>query len=107
MSDVVRPIRPSEVEEARRVTIPEAVFAAFNTCIANKWRNGRALVLQDEVIAEILRRMPDVERHTIFHSGWLDVEGAYRDEGWTVVYDRPGYNESYAASFVFSARSKP
>jgi hypothetical protein len=50
--------------------------------------------------------MPDVERGEIFHRGWLDVEDAYRAEGWTVVYDKPGYNESYAASFTFSARSK-
>lgn len=29
--------------------------------------------------------------------GWLDLEDIYRDEGWTVEYDSPGYNETYEA----------
>lgn len=106
MSDeLTRPIKPSEVADVKRVTIPGQVFAAFNTCIANKLRGTEAVVPQDEVVAEIMRRIP-CDRHDIFTRGWLDVEDYYRAEGWTVEYDKPGYNESYQASFKFSTRSK-
>ncbi len=33
---------------------------------------------------------------------WLNVEELYRAQGWTVTYDKPGYNESYPATFTFA-----
>lgn len=108
MSDEnTKPIKPSEIVSAKRETIPGQVFAAFNTCIANAFRGKSAKVLQKDVIAEIMKRMPSVDRNEIFNGGWLDVEDVYRAEGWTVEYDKPGYNESYPATFTFSTRSKP
>jgi len=47
-----------------------------------------------------------VDRNKIFEMGWLDVEDAYRAQGWNVVYDRPGYCESYEASFIFTRGKK-
>lgn len=34
---------------------------------------------------------------------WLNFEGAYRRAGWKVEFDKPGYNESYPATFKFTA----
>jgi hypothetical protein len=56
---------------------------------------------QDELIAEILSRDAQFTRDA-FKNHWLDIEDTYREQGWTVEYDSPGYNESYDAYFVFS-----
>lgn len=83
--------------------IPEEVFEAFNELITEK----RGHVMQDDVVDRILSKMPDVTRDQLFERGWLDVEEAYRRKGWTVEYDKPGFNESYRASFTFAPRRSP
>ena len=40
-------------------------------------------------------------RVLIFSNHWLDVEDIYRKQGWKVVYDSPGYDESYDAYYEF------
>lgn len=45
-----------------------------------------------------------IDRETIFRRGYLNVEEAYREQGWSVVYDKPGYNETYDASFEFKVK---
>ena len=43
----------------------------------------------------------------ICEEGWLDVEDVYRKAGWEVIYDAPGYNESfYEPSFEFRIKNK-
>ncbi len=37
----------------------------------------------------------------IYERHLLDVEPSYRAEGWEVEYDKPGYNETYEATFTF------
>lgn len=36
----------------------------------------------------------------------LDVEDVYRAAGWEVTYDKPGYNETYDATFTFRSAKK-
>jgi hypothetical protein len=93
-----KPITPDEAEV--REDVPGEVFDAFNELI----REGHGTVKQVDVVTRILFKMPHVERHEIFNRGWLNVEGAYRKAGWTVQYDKPGYNESYEAYFTFTRR---
>jgi hypothetical protein len=45
-----------------------------------------------------------LNRNEIFKKGWLDVEEIYGKAGWKVEYDKPGYNEDYAAHFIFTNR---
>jgi len=97
---MTKPIKPSEIHLYKKGVIPEFVFEAFNQCIAAKYSNGRATVKQDDVIAKI-QTMDPVSRQEIFDKGWLNVEEVYEAEGWKVEYDKPGYNESYGAFFVF------
>lgn len=99
------PIRPEQVAEAKQKALPESVLSAFNTLIARKWSNGRAVVTQNEAIAEI-RSRESVSRQAVFDNGWLDVEDVYRAAGWHVEYDKPGYNEDYEAYFTFRKRTK-
>lgn len=99
------PISPDDVEHVRAGSIPGEVFAAFNELIAEGWAGRTATVRQDEVsdlaLAKLKVRLPDMTKAEMFRRGWLDVEGAYRVAGWDVEYDKPGYNETYEATFTF------
>ena len=99
-----RPIRPDEVHELKTVTIPAEVFDAFNECIAKVWNGRSARIVQESVVLKILEKMPGLHRRTIFENHWLDVEEAYRAQGWTVFYDKPGFDERYEAYFVFQIK---
>ena len=115
----MNPITPSEAASQRQVFPPE-VIQAFNELIAEKYRRGTAKVLQDDVVERIATLMnppgffPENDdgkdrerefRQSIFDKGWLDVEAAYRAAGWDVSFDKPAYNETYAASFLFEKRT--
>jgi len=99
----IRPIDPNKVQEAKSALLPDAVVGSFNELIAEKWSAGTqsASFTQDEVIDRILVKMKGVTRHQLFERNLLDVEPKYRAEGWVVEYDKPGYNESYKATFTF------
>lgn len=104
-TDLTRPIKPDEVEHLKREGTPAGVFEVFNELIAVSYRDGRATIRQDVVVERIAQKL-GVESHEIFAKGWLDVEVAYREQGWKVTYDKPGYNETYEAFFVFETSQK-
>jgi hypothetical protein len=95
--------RELELEKAR--LIPEQIVQVFNHLIAeNRFSNNESTVSQDKAIARILKAMPEVTRDQIFDNKWLDIEPLYREEGWKVFYDKPGYNETYTPSWKFSPK---
>ena len=100
------PIKAQDIVKAKTTTIPDEVFDAFNELIASKWDGRSAHITQDEVVKLSLVKLQstgkDISRNKLFESGWLDIEDSYREAGWDVGYDKPGYNESYEAFFVFS-----
>ena len=110
---MAKPISPDGVIELKKFLLPDEVFTAFNKMIAKNWDNGHSKFKQDEVIDEIIRLKPsglpqpsdtggnNKAREYIYDNHWLDVEVIYREEGWDVTYDKPGYNETYAATFEF------
>jgi hypothetical protein len=103
---VVKPITPAQAGYKKGKTIPDAVFNAFNQLIQEKLGEAGAVTIkQNEVMERILKLQPGLSRQEIFNKHWLDVEPFYRKAGWHVEYDKPGFNESYDAYFVFSARA--
>ena len=104
--DMTDPIRPEEVVAAKKAQFPGFVLDAFNAVIAKHFHQGYASFRQDEVVEEIVSRMPPLGdnvnvRSHIFEQHWLDVEDIYRKAGWKVEYDKPDYCESYPATFSF------
>lgn len=96
---MVKPIKPSEV----RKNVPDRVVAAFNDLISQHWTGTAAVIYQDDIANEIAKRMV-VSRAEVFQQGWLNIEPLYEAAGWKVEYDKPGFNESYRATFTFSKR---
>ena len=105
MGDEVKPITPDEARDQIITPIPGGVIAAFNEMIGNNFRNGEATFTQKEVVSLICINM-SVKSQKIYEQKWLDVEGLFEKMGWTVTYDKPGYNETYEATFTFKERHK-
>lgn len=99
---MTKPIRPDQVGSLSAEQIPGAVFEAFNIEIAAAFDNGSAIVNQERVVDRLLAG--GMQRKEIFSNCWLNVEEAYRDAGWKVRYEKPGFNESGPALFHFSKR---
>lgn len=95
----VLPISPDEIVERRLETIPPQVIETFNRFIGERALNGYATVYQDEVVTSLEEQ--GMNRGEIFSRHWLDVEPLYREAGWKVEYDKPGYNETYRPYFKF------
>lgn len=93
------PIRPEDVPEAKAANIPDEVFEVFNELIVKHMSGERAVIRQDEIVRALEDR--GYARTTIYDEHWLDVEPVYEGAGWTVIYDRPAYCETYPATFTF------
>jgi hypothetical protein len=100
---MVEPISPNEVKKI----IPDFVIEAVNHLIKEKWNGVNATVLQDEILDIIASDDIDDDKPSkreIFEKNWLDFEDLYREKGWIVEYDKPGYNEFYKAKFIFKKK---
>ena len=91
--------------------VPDTVIEAVNNLIIKKLNGRSATFTQDEVIEEIIslygavtERQKDALRRQAFNARWLDFESLYQREGWHVVFDKPGYNESYKANWTFTVK---
>lgn len=87
----------------------DETIEAFNELIQEKWDGKQAKITQDEAVVRILDKYtyPNDEafrnkkRDEILHKHQLDVENIYREKGFIVEYDKPGWNETYDAFFIF------
>lgn len=100
----IKPITPKEVVHQKSEGIPDFVLKVFNDLIAAMWNGDRSEVAQGDVILEIVRNS-ELSRGEILSKGYLEIEEIYRAAGWEVEYDKPGYNESYPARFIFRKRT--
>lgn len=102
----VTPIRPDQIGEHKAKIFPDFVLKAFNDLLAEKYSHGSAKIVQKDAVQRILQygNMLPEEKSVIYNNGWLNVEEIYRDAGWKVKYDKPGYCESYDAFFEFSKK---
>lgn len=105
---MTKPITPDEVGAQQSAQLPDFVFQAVNELLARKCSGPgkRACLLQCHVVDHIVEcaRREGVEIRTsdVFGRDYLNFEAAYRAAGWTVEYDKPGYNESYEPRFMFT-----
>lgn len=100
--DTGKALNPDEMRDYKVELIPPVVFEVFNKLIAENLSNKTSIVSQSDV--EVALEGRGLYREDIFSKGWLDVEHYYEKQGWKVRYDRPGYNESYKASWTFTVK---
>ena len=106
---MVQPIKPENVVERKAELLPDHVINAWNNMIARNFKNGKAVIGQNDAIEELKLGMEagiplEQRRAMIFEKGWLDIENVFEESGWKVVYDKPAYNENYEATFTFTPK---
>lgn len=106
---MVEPIKPKEAQELRLIMVPNQVIEAFNELITENLSGGYASFKTKEVVDRIVAKLgwsnTTATRDEVYEKGWLsDIPRLYRKQGWKVVHDRPGYNESYDAHFDFTEK---
>ena len=99
----IAPISPEDAKKHHSVNIPNWVIEFINEKLIKGAFNGIVKIQQGEILAA---RPIDVSSKEVFENYWLDFEDLYRAVGWNVTYDKPGYNESYEAFFIFHSKSK-
>jgi hypothetical protein len=97
---MVNPLTPNQVTAHKKVLLPDAIIECWNGLIAKNWDGYVSIVHQSEAV-RLLMEVMDCGRDEVITNKWLDIEDIYRESGWKVVYDRPGYNENYSATFNF------
>ena len=96
----VKAIGPDDIAEYKSKVIPDFVLEAVNELLALNYVDGRATIYQRDIISLAKVKRGDNMLQD-FDNKWLNFEEVYRAAGWRVTYDKPGYNESYPASFDF------
>lgn len=96
----MKPISPEDIPEAKAAIIPDNVIKVWNDNIALNYSSGRSVIKQSDIVDKLQSAM-NCDRQYVFAASWLNIEEIYRKAGWKVVYDKPGFNESYAATFTF------
>lgn len=96
-------IKPLSKEEVKRLkTIPDIIIKTVNELLIKNYRNnGKAIILQSEIVDIVSADPNGISRTDIFDNNYLDFEDLYRAMGWKVEYDEPGYCESYEPRFIF------
>jgi hypothetical protein len=102
----VRPITPKEAAEQQLATLPPEVITCWNGLIAKALRNGAATIQQEDALQALSEAMglKGSQHQRIFDNGWLDIEPLFRANGWAVKYDKPTYDESRDAFWVFTQK---
>jgi len=98
--EIMKPILPDEVVAAKREQNPDEVIEVVNKLIVTNYSGKSSTVDQNDIVEGIVGL--GYSRDQPYDNGWLNFEDIYREAGWKVFYDKPGYNENYSATFKFS-----
>lgn len=101
---MTKPFSPAEAVEAHADYIPTVVVDVVNEFLAQRASSGRRVeITQKEVVSALLAE--GLTHEEIRGRNLLDFEDTFRKVGWDVVYDKPGYNETYGAHWIFKPKA--
>jgi hypothetical protein len=98
----IHAITPDEALGLKEELLPPFVMRVWNRLISQNFCGKSAIITQKDVIEALLLFCDG--RQEIFDKGYLEIEEIYKKAGWKVVYDKPGFNETYEATFEFTAK---
>ena len=99
MAEMLKPGDMDTLEGLRQ--LPDFVIESVNQCIQESWDGTQARFTQD-ALASIMAEKSGLSVRALYGNKYLGFEPQYRALGWRVIYDKPGYCESYDAYFVVS-----
>lgn len=95
-------LSPQEASAVKKETMPEIVLETFNKLIVKNFNGKSSTVFQDDVMKILCDN--GLDQGEIYSNHWLDIEDIYRDQGWSVRYDKPDWNSSGRAYFEFKVK---
>ena len=97
-------LTPQEIKKGIGLDIPDFVIESVNKLLAKSCGgNAYAKIKKKDIVTEIIANHPGtVTSDQIHKNGWLNFEPIFREAGWKVSYDKPGFNESYDACYEFA-----
>ena len=106
-------ITPEEAEKARKSSIPDYVFQAFNELLAENFYDVGTIIYQHEALKRIINLYPSIIENdkdsivnSLFVNHWLDVEKFYERAGWEVTFYKPAYYEDFDPYYKFIPKKK-
>lgn len=102
---MTKPLSPKDVESAKTERVPPQIIEAANELIAERWDGHEARFTLHE-LGQRARAKLGKDPKEDFEDGQLDIEPIFRKAGWVVEFDRPGYNETYDACFIFRKKGR-
>lgn len=108
----VEPISPAEADVfAKGERMDPYIVQAVNLLIKKVYLDGKAVIKQKDILAKALELKgisgedaEEKQKSEWFEHKQMDIESYYEEFGWKVVYDKPGYSESYDSRFEFSKK---
>ena len=101
-------ITPEEAEKAKKSSIPDYVFQAFNELLAENFYDVGTIIYQHEVLKRIINLYPSIIENdkdsivnSLFVNHWLDIEKFYQRAGWEVTFHKPTYYEDFDPYYNF------
>ena len=99
------PVSPDQVQELKNYTIPREVIDIFNELIIKNWDGSASRIYQNDIVSAIIcSTKTNITEERIFAEHFLDIESLFIEAGWKVTYNKPAYNETYPAYFIFSCK---
>lgn len=103
-------LSPQDIIDDLGNIIPKSVIQGVNNLLKLKYRGDSVVLYQNEIIKEIMKiekqNNGTLTRQQLFDNHYMDFEPIFSQAGWKVVYDNPGYNETYEANFTFTPKPK-
>jgi hypothetical protein len=101
---VITPFSPTDAWEQQGQPVPDQVLTVINELLTQRFERGKRFrIMQDEVVEQLALQF-NIPKSEVFTKHMLDFENIYRNQGWTVSYDKPAYNESYRPYWEFLAQ---
>lgn len=104
---MTKALTPQEAILRFKNEVPEAVLECWNSLIVSNLRVSGGWATSEFTLDELAAKITEttnVNRSEAVDKGWLSLEDLFRDKGWKVEKDSPGYNESYSTKFTFRAK---
>lgn len=98
----IKPFTPDEVANQALDLIPDFVIEVVNNLLVNKYRAGRATIYQLDVVDQLRATHKGLTKEDIYTRRYLDFEPIFRKHGWSVVFNKPGWDEDFEPHWIFT-----
>lgn len=79
------------------------MIKVVNELLRQHFDGSTAVILQLDILSGFLALEPEYTSRRVFDEKLMDFEAVYRQQGWLVAYEKPGYNERGSAFFTFKS----